>query len=119
MARLPITRGSRKKPPSICCHVTGCPIRGSHWSDMVLKKSPISLAFSFKSFCSVFTKESFSGLISAGDAEAGLGWVTVTAAGGAKRLKSALTERTKRPFESPKNMLKAMPRMKRKRYGLR
>ena len=38
---------------------------------------------------------------------------------GASRLNRALTERTKRPFESPKNMLRAIPKTNRKRYGLR
>ena len=119
MALPPITRGKRKNPPSICCQLTGWPIRGSHSSDSFLKKSPIGLAFSFKSFCRVFEKEPCSGPTSNAGRAAGLDGVMETAAGGARRLNRALTERTKRPLESPKNMLRTIPRTNRNRYGFR
>ena len=61
MARPPITNGRRKNPPSICCQVTGCPIRGSHLSGADLKYSAIGLVFSFHSLLSFFEKDSFSG----------------------------------------------------------
>jgi len=48
-------------------------------------------------------------------------WATsgVCAGAGAKRLNKVLIDKTNKPLETPKKMLKAIPRTNRKRYGLR
>ena len=120
MARPPMTSGSSKKPPNICSQVTGWPIFGRILSGNALVKFEISAAFSFHAALSFFLRDVWEVLLSVDkDETSSLAGVTLAEAGGASRLKRVLTERTKSPFESPKNMLSAIPRTNRNRYGFR
>ena len=103
-----MTRGRSEKPPSICRQVIFCPMRGSHSSQTASKSFSISEVLVFHRVFSLLSKDSASieGVALACKVE------PVT---GVNRLKSVLIETTKRPFESPKKILKMIPKAKRKR----